>query len=211
MSQVLARPSPTVPATFTILDEFLAPQELRAILSHIEKHERRFEASGIVPDGEGDDTDPEYRRSRVLYELGEHRGVVVRRVKAYLPHILRKLRTQPFKVASAEAQITASNDGDFFHAHSDNAQKPIRKRVLTFVYYCHREPKAFTGGELRIYDSQRVNGTWQRLARYRTITPEQNRLVAFPSFLMHEVMPVVCPSRKFADSRFTLNGWLRRA
>jgi SM-20-related protein len=207
----MAQRAKIIPATFAILDEFLAPQELRRIMDFISKHERKFEPSEVVPDGEDKDLDPEYRRSHVLYELGEHKAIMVKRAKAYLPYILRKLNMRTFRVASAEAQITASNDGDFFHAHTDNAQKPIRKRVLTFVYYCHREPKAFRGGELRIYDSRKVNGTWEALPRYRTIVPEQNRLVAFPSFLMHEVMPIECPSRKFGDSRFTVNGWLRRA
>ena len=207
----LATRAKIVPASFAILDEFLAPQELRRIMEFISKHERRFEPSEVVPDGDDKDLDPEYRRSNVLYEVGEHKAIVVRRVKTYLPYILRTLGMRPFRVGRSEAQITASNDGDFFHAHTDNAQKPIRKRVLTFVYYCHREPKAFRGGELRIYDSQKVNGTWEALPRYRTVVPEQNRLVAFPSFLMHEVMPIECPGRKFADSRFTVNGWLRRA
>jgi SM-20-related protein len=27
---------------------------------------------------------------------------------------------------------------------------------------------------------------------------------------MHEVQAVHCPSRAFADSRFTLNGWIRQ-
>jgi Rps23 Pro-64 3,4-dihydroxylase Tpa1-like proline 4-hydroxylase len=34
--------------------------------------------------------------------------------------------------------------------------------------------------------------------------------VLFPSSLVHEILPVQCSSRKFADSRFTLNGWFRR-
>jgi Rps23 Pro-64 3,4-dihydroxylase Tpa1-like proline 4-hydroxylase len=27
---------------------------------------------------------------------------------------------------------------------------------------------------------------------------------------MHEVLPIYCASRAFADSRFTINGWIRR-
>ncbi|WP_333783600.1 hypothetical protein [Nostoc sp. 'Peltigera malacea cyanobiont' DB3992] len=27
---------------------------------------------------------------------------------------------------------------------------------------------------------------------------------------MHEVLPVNCPSQAFGDSRFTINGWVRR-
>jgi SM-20-related protein len=35
-------------------------------------------------------------------------------------------------------------------------------------------------------------------------------LVVFPSRYLHEVLPVSCPSQTFADSRFTINGWVRR-
>src|SRR6184192_3632415 len=45
---------------------------------------------------------------------------------------------------------------------------------------------------------------------YRNIVPRQNQLVAFPSCLAHEITLVDCPSRAFADSRFTVNGWFHR-
>jgi Rps23 Pro-64 3,4-dihydroxylase Tpa1-like proline 4-hydroxylase len=38
----------------------------------------------------------------------------------------------------------------------------------------------------------------------------QNQIVFFPSETLHEVLPVECPSGEFADSRFTVNGWLHR-
>lgn len=34
-------------------------------------------------------------------------------------------------------------------------------------------------------------------------------IIFFLSRYMHEVLPVKCPSRNFADSRFTINGWIR--
>jgi Rps23 Pro-64 3,4-dihydroxylase Tpa1-like proline 4-hydroxylase len=46
--------------------------------------------------------------------------------------------------------------------------------------------------------------------RALTLTPPQNSIVFFPSSYLHEVMPVSCPSRAFADSRLTVNGWLHR-
>ncbi|MBE9012911.1 2OG-Fe(II) oxygenase, partial [Pseudanabaenaceae cyanobacterium LEGE 13415] len=46
---------------------------------------------------------------------------------------------------------------------------------------------------------------------YQEIQPINNSIIFFPSHFLHEVLPVSCPSRQFADSRFTLNGWIRRA
>jgi SM-20-related protein len=42
------------------------------------------------------------------------------------------------------------------------------------------------------------------------IVPQPNQIVFFPCSLLHEITPVECPSRAFADSRFTLNGWLHK-
>src|SRR5262249_9445034 len=105
---------------------------------------------------------------------------------------------------------TASNDGDFFHFHSDNASERVSSRYLTFVYFFHREPQQFEGGELRIHDARLAGESYVSEGSYQPIVPRQNQIVFFPCELMHEITPVECPSRLFADSRFTVNGWLRR-
>jgi Rps23 Pro-64 3,4-dihydroxylase Tpa1-like proline 4-hydroxylase len=51
---------------------------------------------------------------------------------------------------------------------------------------------------------------WTHTGDYRAVVPEQNQIVFFRSELLHEITPVVCPSQAFADSRFTVNGWLHR-
>jgi Rps23 Pro-64 3,4-dihydroxylase Tpa1-like proline 4-hydroxylase len=109
-----------------------------------------------------------------------------------------------------EAQITASNHGDFFRCHTDNGASDIASRDVTFVYFFHREPRAFHGGELRIYESRPQRDGLRSAPSYHSIIPEQNQMVVFPSCLAHEITPVECPSGLFADSRFTVNGWLHR-
>ena len=42
------------------------------------------------------------------------------------------------------------------------------------------------------------------------VAPEKDSLLIFPSWALHEVMPVVCPSGEFADSRFSVNCWVWR-
>ena len=83
-------------------------------------------------------------------------------------------------------------------------------RAISYVYYCHREPKPFTGGELLLYDT--CPGT-KRFARTRfsRIDPKRNTLVLFPSCYYHEILPVHCESDRFEDARFTVNGWVHGA
>ncbi|HZZ17281.1 MAG TPA: 2OG-Fe(II) oxygenase, partial [Candidatus Sulfotelmatobacter sp.] len=117
---------------------------------------------------------------------------------------------EEFPITHVEAQITASNDGDFFGVHSDDAQETIASRRITFVYFFHGEPSPFKGGELRLYDAPGGYERGYQTLGYQTIVPQQNQIVFFPCSVSHEITRVACPSKAFANSRFTLNGWLHK-
>jgi len=175
------------------------------------EHESDFSASEVVsPNVDSGVINYEHRRSRVLMDLVQYQDLMLERIKAVLPQVLDQLGMEEFSIAGVEAQITASNDGDFFHFHSDNGSERVASRNLTFVYFFHREPRPFEGGELRIHDARLEEGTYVSEGSYQAIVPQQNQIVFFPCELMHEITPVNCASQLFADSRFTLNGWLRR-
>ena len=134
------------------------------------------------------------------------------RIDEVLPDVLRELGIDPFPCEKREYQLTASNDGEFFKIHVDRsaAGLPAHHRTLTYVYYFYREPKAFTGGDLRVYDTILVGNNRIAALNVQTVMPLQNRIIFFSSLLLHEVQTVYCPSQDFADSRFTFNGWLHR-
>ena len=200
-----------VSAEWVIFDEFLTPAESNALQQYVLAQETRFQISEVLSPGiTGSAIDYEQRRSRVLMDLGGHERMIVDRLLTCLPRVLQKWGRDPFAISRIETQTTASNHGDFFRCHSDNAADEVASREVTFVYFFHREPKQFTGGELRIYDSRRENENYVPTANYRTIVPEQNQLVMFASGLSHEITPVDCPSGQFADSRFTVNGWIHK-
>jgi Rps23 Pro-64 3,4-dihydroxylase Tpa1-like proline 4-hydroxylase len=200
----------TLPGRCIVLDEFLAPAELEALMAYTMASEGQFQVSEVISPDLGGAVDFEYRRSRILQDLGVHRDVVLNRIQAFLPRVFEQLGGEPFPVSRIEAQITASNDGDFFRWHNDNGQGEIATREITFVYFFHREPKQFQGGELRLYDSRWDEGIYRPQETYRSIVPQQNQAILFLSSLAHEITAVECPSKAFADSRFTLNGWLHR-
>jgi len=207
---VLERPE-VARASCVVLDEFLSPQELEELTQFTLQHEIDFSASEVVsPTNDDGVINYEHRRSRVLMDPGIHQEILLERVKSALPQVLEKLGLEEFPITSMEAQITASNDGDFFHNHNDNGEGPVASRYLTFVYFFHHEPRRFEGGELRIHDSRREGDHHVAAGSYQTIAPQQNQIVFFPSSLLHEITTVKCPSGLFADSRFTLNGWLHR-
>jgi len=200
-----------LPARSVVLDEFLSPEEVVELTNFALAHEAEFETSEVIsPIGERGVVNYDHRRSRVLMDLGAHQDRIVERIKTVLPDVLQKLGMEDFALADVEAQITASNDGDYFHFHSDNASELAASRYLTFVYFFHREPRQFEGGDLRIHDAHLEDGRYVGDGSHQTIVPQQNQIVFFPCELMHEITPVRCSSEGFADSRFTVNGWLRR-
>jgi Rps23 Pro-64 3,4-dihydroxylase Tpa1-like proline 4-hydroxylase len=209
-----SRAAPNKPLKVFIKKDFLAKKELRGLIKYVLTHESAFTESTVIPDGVPEaESDPSYRKSRVLYELGEYESLMKDRLLALLPEVLKVFNREAFPISHLDTQITASNDGDFFKVHQDNSSiEPldIPLREFSFVHYFNSEPKAFSGGQLRFYDSGDGDGQGSERSRTRTITPSQNTLVLFPSSYDHEVLPVRCPTRKFANSRFTLNGWIIR-
>lgn len=188
--------------------DFLTKRELHALTKYVMEHENEFTPSTVIPD-EGPDsaTDVSYRKSLVLYNLGEYTSLIENRLLALLPTVLAAFKREAFSIDHFDIQLTASNDGDFFKVHQDNSSEEINHREITFVYYFHSEPKAFTGGQLKLYGPHDGAVDLSETTS-QTITPRQNTLVLFQSFLDHEVLPVRCPSRKFVNSRFTINGWI---
>lgn len=206
--------TPDNPVEVFVKKDFLTKRELRDLTKYVLAHEVDFAPSTVIPDGVPDaETDLSYRKSRVLYDLGEY-GVLVReRLLALLPEVLGVFQRDQFPIANVDIQLTASNHGDFFKVHRDNSSiEPldIPLREISYVYYFHAEPKAFSGGQLRLYNSKDGEVENSGKQRARTITPRQNTLVFFPSSYDHEVLPVRCATGKFANSRFTVNGWVIR-
>ncbi len=113
-----------------------------------------------------------------------------------------------FVPAKIELQLTAHNDGEFYKRHIDTRTGPSDEptvRLISFVYYCSASPSRFSGGALRLY------GFGENDTRQVDIEPVCDSLVVFPSWAPHEVLPVACESGRFEDSRFAINGWIRRA
>ena len=185
-----------------IVDGFLPDDQWSSLLARVLASEAQFERSGTH------DARTDYRHSLVLNPPPDLVAPVVERVRALTPQVLPELRVKPIAVGIVEAQVTASIDGSFFGVHTDADQQKVPKRYLTYVYYFNRQPKGFSGGELRVYDDVLRNNKLARAETFQTIQPLHNRLVLFWARTMHEVMPVRVASRAFADARFTVNGWV---
>jgi SM-20-related protein len=193
-----------IESEYVQIDNFLTVEEHKKLLDYVFQQEANF-----VPTSTSTG-DLNYRRSMILHSFPEFSQLVVNRIQAILPDVFRKLNLPSFPIADIEAQLTSHNDGNYYKVHNDNGSPDTATREFTYVYYFYREPKAFSGGELIIYDSKIENNFYVQADSYKTVEPRNNSIVFFLSRYLHEVLPVSCPSQAFADGRFTINGWVRR-
>jgi Rps23 Pro-64 3,4-dihydroxylase Tpa1-like proline 4-hydroxylase len=186
------------------IENFLTVEENHQLLRYAIEREAAFVPSSTATNAIA------YRRSLVLHDFPEFAQLIQKRIQAVFPKVLEQLQIPAFLITQIEAQLTAHGDGNYYKVHNDNGSSDAATRELTYVYYFCREPKPFSGRELRIYDSKIEQGRYVKADSYQTIEPRNNSIVFFLSRYMHEVLPTHCPSKAFADSRFTINGWLRR-
>ncbi|MEE3716131.1 2OG-Fe(II) oxygenase [Tumidithrix elongata RA019] len=191
------------PSSYFVLENFLSPQELTRFLQYTQSQAAKFVPATISTQ------DVDYRRTKVLHDFPEFSQLLINRMMAIAPQVVSRLGIQNFTPSSIEAQLTMNNDGNYYKIHNDNGSSDTANRVWTFVYYFHREPKAFTGGELLLYDSKIENNFYVAAKSYKTIQPKNNSVAVFLSRCLHEVLPVSCPSKQFLDSRFAVTGWVR--
>ncbi|MGC9523974.1 MAG: 2OG-Fe(II) oxygenase [Limnospira sp.] len=191
---------------FVQIDNFLSLEEEEETLKLAFENRDRFFSSGVV------NKDKDTRKSSVLLlqNFDEFYQKLRFKILQIRPEILEKLNLPSFLVSWVEMQMTAHNDGEYYHIHQDVDGDKIANRVVTYVYYFYREPKAFYGGDLRLYETH-IDGDKTGIGEtFKTVEPRHNSIVFFDSRFKHEVLPVYCPSRQFEDGRFTINGWIHR-
>ena len=192
-----------LPSKFIQIDNFLNPQDLKALLAFAMEKEPEFVPTTTSTNAEN------YRQSLVLYNFPQFATLLTQKVALLVPRLCQDFSIPAFDISQIEKQLTSHNDGHFYKVHNDNGSPKTANRQLSYVYYFNEEPKSFTGGELLIYDSKIKNNYYVKADSFQTVEPRNNSIVFFLSRYHHEVLTVKCPSRNFAHSRFTINGWIR--
>ncbi|NJK61569.1 MAG: hypothetical protein HC921_01780 [Synechococcaceae cyanobacterium SM2_3_1] len=199
---------PVLNANWIQLKNFLSSEQVQQLLDFINNAQPGFVPTALVK--ESTTTAIYHRKSKYSTPSSEFKSIIVSAIHQVFDEVTQQLSIPTFLIDEIEAEVTSHNDGDFYKAHTDDGPPSVASRILTYVYYFHRQPKAFTGGALKIYDTQSFLDSPVKGGRSVTIEPYHNSIVFFPSYFIHEVLPIQCPSREFMDSRFTINGWLRQ-
>lgn len=193
-------------ALHLVLDDFLSREAVEAMLAQMLAAEPHFTASQIGS-GEMGRVDSSFRSSQWLPgRVGVDLTPLTDAIGVRVEELCAAAGVAPFPVSHRELSIVSHRDGDFYKRHIDTrtgVSDDGSVRVVSCVYYLHRAPRGFSGGALAIHS---IIGDGEPVV----VEPLHNRLVVFPSFIPHEVLPTRS-SGGFADSRFSVNCWLRRA
>jgi SM-20-related protein len=187
---------------YLVLRDFLDEEMVAGLLDYAVSRQSDFTATRIGPNA----VDPSVRISAGLSDLGKFRQVLKTKILGLLPTLIAQLRVSPVDEPRLETELVAHGDGAFFirHIDTDRRYHDIKQnRVLSGIYYFNAEPKAFTGGVLRLHAIGGKEGE-----NFVDIEPVRNSLLIFLAWAPHEVLPVRCPSNRFIDSRFAINCWV---
>lgn len=127
-----------------------------------------------------------------IYRDRKYSDILTLNRKMFLPDINKSLMSvsPEFKyVQSVNYDITLLSyyeNNDFYKGHRDKA-------VLSYIYWCNKEPKQFTGGDLHF---EELN---------QTIGYKNNRLIIFPSHYMHVVSNVEM-NKEHTNNKFSTLG-----
>lgn len=191
-----------------IIDDFLGPQASAALVDFALANEARFAPARVHTNDTRNTIDQGFRDN--VSFTGDFGPVIApfhAALDASYERIAAEVGTSEFARQPSELHMAAHRDGQHLPRHIDTltgrADAAVRdQRSVSLVYYCHRTPRAFSGGELVMYA---MMGDGRQV-----IEPRHDRLVAFPSFAPHEIARVDVPGNRFADARFALVSWLRR-
>jgi SM-20-related protein len=195
-----------------IFREVLGPSGAAGLLQQVAAREKDFRPAVVRNRRSGERrVDKAVLDSLYLRDCGSLTQQIETFLRQSASRILSELHLEEPLVEPRESEICAYRDGNHLAPHIDTNEVAERVRVVSCVYYFPATPRRFSGGELRLYGfPARPGRDMSHIPPFIDISPETDTLVAFPSWLRHEVRPVQVPSGLWTDSRFTINYWLHR-
>jgi SM-20-related protein len=188
------------------IQNFFSDELNAEILAYAVKRQLDFKPSVIYAGGVQKIS--ESRISLTLKDLGPYKCIFQESIMKMIPVLVEGLKISRFEAGDIEVQFAAHGDGALFLPHIDTAvhKKTETPRVISAVYYFHSSPRKFEGGNLRLHTIP----IGKENQKPKDITPDNNSLLAFPSFAPHEVLPVKAPEADFKDWRFAANCWIHK-
>lgn len=204
-------------APLVVIDDLLGRARARQVLDYAIAHQARFTRSRVSLRHDGV-VDTSRRVSLVCDVLDDLMPALEPTLRRVIDAAIPALGLVNVEGYALESELAWSGNGGFFRRHTDTLRYRRSHRVMTLVYYVHRRPKVFSGGQLQIYGLGALGGVDpEHEAEARAdrepcheIEPQWDRAVLFPSWFPHEVRAVRSDSDDFGDGRFALTVWVHK-
>lgn len=188
---------------------FLPEEERNTLFEAVCREQARFVSPGL-PGTPGGST-----RFFSLDSEGNDENNCSAIQKAYEPFSIRvieqvsgfckALGIPPISVSHIPISLISGLHGHSGEPHTDSTGGQYR---ISILYYFHKEPKAFSGGDLEFYATDMSASRGYSTSALHSIPMQDNLLVVFPSETFHGVTRVYSDSTDFADGRFVAVGFL---
>ena len=201
---------PTFSAPLICIDDFLGNEDADKILQECIELKQQYERGEIFDKHGTKKVDLELRANDVIYiddifrkSPGRSNIISILRVKISTGQC-RAIWSEGYFLFDTinysnrfDFVVSRYGTGDFYGKHRDTGVTKIRHPIVTLVYYVNREQGQFSGGALQLWNGDESI----------KFQPRHNRVVVFPSSLVHEVEPVKSSSDRWEDGRFSINLW----
>ena len=190
------------PVPFVRVRNFLPPDEHWALLTLLLAGREHFGNPGAVGPGYTVDS---VRRALAANDriVDEVRLGFEPRLRRLVANALPRLGMVGLGEHRFKVQVSAYPAGGFFTPHSDERKVMgiQEERPINCLYYLHRWPKPFSGGDLLLHDGEVAN-------THTRIEPLDNSIVLFPSRCVHEVTLMEGDPDDFGAGRFSVNSYV---
>lgn len=198
------------PAPFVRLSKVLTAKEQLQLWQEVQKSQSTLRAASVGNGLEGR-IDTDVRQADRLSDTQRVHGWFLPRLEAVIERsgAVARLGLEMIPAGKRELQVTNHGHGGFFHMHRDTGEGQTGLRGLTYVYYFHREPSRFTGGDLLLFD-QTVTGERADIVSFTRLAPQPNSVILFRPDRLHAVTRIFSDSTDPLDGRWTVNGWFHQ-
>ena len=203
--RVQALISRTQPAPFLVIENFLPNDVHDLVLDGLRGLESEFWSNRTAG------------RDALVLVNPQPVGPVIAEMERRFHEILAALSAQGAPVSDVHGcrlespAVSATGHANFHAPHVDNdpmgGVEAVLTRRISLVWHAFRQPQSFTGGGLRLWDYSEVaseHGPWTPATTWIDHPCNDNTLVAFSSYSLHEVLPVQMFEGPFADRRFAV-------
>lgn len=171
---------------FALIDDVYSTEYVESLVQECSTHLAEFRAAGVQ-----NGVVSHIRSDHILWIDGQL-PIAQQHIKALEEFSQALNQAFYLGIKEVEAHFACYNAGEFYALHRDNPQQK-NDRMISTVFYLHKDWQEDWGGQLRLQDK---NGQWH------IIQPSPNRLAIFQSDLLHEVL-------HSKHQRLSITAWLR--